>query len=164
MPITGKEMARMNRIYPAVFHKENEGYWVEFPDIPGCLTQGNTIEQAFAMAKEALALALDGEKCKAPTSLEEIHSVYPGDYVMLVEADEDKGIEHFNNPEIPARIDEGLKKKGYTKYQVAQVLGTNRAYITRIAKGERVPSVDMAKRIGILLGFDWRLFYQRKGS
>ena len=26
--------------YPAVFHKEdNDTYWVEFPDLPGCLTQ-----------------------------------------------------------------------------------------------------------------------------
>ena len=26
-------------IYPAIFHKdEGHGYWVEFPDLPGCVT------------------------------------------------------------------------------------------------------------------------------
>lgn len=31
--------------YPAVFHKEdNDTYWVEFPDLPGCLTQGKSFK------------------------------------------------------------------------------------------------------------------------
>ena len=35
------------------------GYSVEFPDIPGCFTQGDTLEEALAMAKEALELTLE---------------------------------------------------------------------------------------------------------
>lgn len=45
--------------YPALFHKAEEGgFWISFPDIPECLTQGNDMEQAYEMAVEALGLAL----------------------------------------------------------------------------------------------------------
>lgn len=30
-------------IYPAIFYKQDKGYYVEFPDIPGCLTEGDTL-------------------------------------------------------------------------------------------------------------------------
>lgn len=148
------------RIFPAIFHKAEEGgYWVEFPDLPGCLTQGETIEQSFEMAQEALALWLDGaESVPAPTAMTNV--VASGsDVVMLVEAGGADGIVYFKKSEVPKAIEAGLEKKGYTKYQVAQILGVDRGYITRISRGERVPAVDMAKRIGTLLDFDWRIFY-----
>lgn len=45
--------------YPALFHKAEEGgYWVSFPDIPECLTQGDDMTQAYEMAVDALGLAL----------------------------------------------------------------------------------------------------------
>ena len=49
-----------NRLfYPAIFHKAEEGgFWVSFPDIPECLTQGDNIQQAYEMAMDALGLSL----------------------------------------------------------------------------------------------------------
>ena len=45
--------------YPALFHKAEEGgFWVSFPDIPECLTQGDDMTQAYEMAVDALGLAL----------------------------------------------------------------------------------------------------------
>ena len=45
--------------YPALFHKAEEGgFWVEFPDIPECLTQGEDMTQAYELAVDALGLAL----------------------------------------------------------------------------------------------------------
>ena len=45
--------------YPALFHKAEEGgFWVSFPDIPECLTQGDDMEQSYEMAVEALGLSL----------------------------------------------------------------------------------------------------------
>ena len=41
-------------VYPAIFHKEEESYWVEFPDLKGCNTYGSTIPEAMEMAQEAL--------------------------------------------------------------------------------------------------------------
>jgi len=41
--------------YPAIFHpEENCGFFVEFPDLDGCVTEGDNLEEAKAMAKEAL--------------------------------------------------------------------------------------------------------------
>ena len=46
--------------YPAVFHKAEEGgYWVTFPDIPECITEGDDMAAAYDMAVEALGLALE---------------------------------------------------------------------------------------------------------
>lgn len=45
--------------YPALFHKAEEGgFWISFPDIPECLTQGDDMAQAYEMAVDALGLAL----------------------------------------------------------------------------------------------------------
>lgn len=50
----------MNKLfYPAVFHKAEEGgFWVSFPDVPECLTEGEDMTQAYEMAVDALGLAL----------------------------------------------------------------------------------------------------------
>ncbi len=46
--------------YTAVFHPEPDvgGYSVSFPDLPGCYTQGNDLDEAIAMAADALGLYL----------------------------------------------------------------------------------------------------------
>lgn len=45
--------------YPAVFHPAEEGgFWVSFPDIPECLTQGDNMAQAYEMAVDALGLSI----------------------------------------------------------------------------------------------------------
>ena len=45
----------MKLVYPAVFHpcKEKEGYTVIVPDLPGCVTEGNTLADAILMAEDA---------------------------------------------------------------------------------------------------------------
>ena len=47
--------------YPAVFTKEDNGYWVKFPDLPGCFTEGDSISEAYEMAQEAMGLWLETE-------------------------------------------------------------------------------------------------------
>lgn len=50
----------MNRLfYPAVFHRAEEGgFWVTFPDIPECMTQGDDMHEAYEMAVDALGLSI----------------------------------------------------------------------------------------------------------
>lgn len=38
----------MKLVYPAIFYTDevSEGYTVEVPDLPGCVTKGNTLEEA----------------------------------------------------------------------------------------------------------------------
>ena len=56
------------RFFPAIFHEENGSYWVEFPGLDGCFTQGRTFEIAYKKATEALGLFLDegGDEVKIP--------------------------------------------------------------------------------------------------
>lgn len=42
-------------VYPAIFHKEDDTYWVEFPDLKGCHTYGASINETMKAAQEALA-------------------------------------------------------------------------------------------------------------
>lgn len=79
--------------YPAVFHEDDNSYFVEFPDLDGCFSSGDTIESAFENAKEALGLYLDrnGDVYKRainkPSSIKEICLQYSDTVVMLVEYD-----------------------------------------------------------------------------
>ena len=46
-------------VYPAVFTREKSGlYAVDFPDIPGCYTCGDTLAKAIYMAEDVLAFTL----------------------------------------------------------------------------------------------------------
>lgn len=83
----------MNNIhYPAFFHKAEEGgYWVEFPDLPGCVTQGEDMDEAYKMAVEAMGLYLedlvdDEEKLPRASSLDDIE-VQPGFTIVMIPFD-----------------------------------------------------------------------------
>ena len=43
-----------------VIPTEPDGYSVHVPALPGVVTEGGTVEEALAMAREAIALHLDG--------------------------------------------------------------------------------------------------------
>lgn len=66
------------RQYIALIHKDaRSDYGVSFPDLPGCVTAGETLDEARDMAAEALALHLkglaeDNEAIPEPSSLEAI--------------------------------------------------------------------------------------------
>lgn len=95
-----------NNSYPAIFHKENDSYWVEFPDLEGCFSSGETIEEAYENAKEALGMYLnkDGDlyerKIKKPSSISIILSKNKREIVMLVEFDSIKFDKKFKNKAI----------------------------------------------------------------
>ena len=82
----------MNKLfYPAIFHTAEEGgYWVTFPDLPECMTQGDTMQEAYEMAVEALGLALTSRKDEKqtiplPSSLDAF-PVGKNDYCVIIEA------------------------------------------------------------------------------
>ncbi len=68
------------RNYIGLIHKDAESdYGVSFPDFPGVVTAGTDLDNARAMAEEALALhieglAEDGEAIPEPSSLEAVMS------------------------------------------------------------------------------------------
>jgi predicted RNase H-like HicB family nuclease len=47
--------------YPIVIHKDKRSdYGVTVPDLPGCFSAGKTLDEAIAMAREAIELHLEG--------------------------------------------------------------------------------------------------------
>jgi len=67
-------------VYPAVFKPFSDksgGYVVEFPDLPGCVTEGKDLEQAIEMGIDAasgwiLGELEDGEKIPSASDYSEI--------------------------------------------------------------------------------------------
>jgi predicted RNase H-like HicB family nuclease len=51
-----KGVLEMLLSYPALIYKDADAYSVEFPDLPGCQTFGNTLPAAMISAEEALGL------------------------------------------------------------------------------------------------------------
>ena len=52
---------------PAVFRKAEEGgFWVSFPDLPECMTQGDSMNEAYEMAVDALGLSLSSMEDEGP--------------------------------------------------------------------------------------------------
>lgn len=115
--------------YPIAIHKdEYSDYGVTVPDLPGCFSAGETLEEAAAMAKDAIqchveGLLLDGENLPQPRSLEEHrkNEDHTKAIWMLVAVDLEKisGKARRINITIPepalARIDAFAKKMGESR-------------------------------------------------
>jgi predicted RNase H-like HicB family nuclease len=65
------------RNYIGIIHKDTDSdFGVSFPDFPGCVTAGSTLEEARENAEEALAFHIegmieDGDEIPPPTSLDD---------------------------------------------------------------------------------------------
>lgn len=65
--------------YIAILHKDKDSdYGVSFPDFPGCVSAGSSLEEAKDMAREALpfhvqGMQADGETVPEPMSLDAVH-------------------------------------------------------------------------------------------
>ncbi len=81
----------MKLIYPAIFHHEDDAYWADFPDLQGCQTFGDTIEEVLENAREALkayAISLIENKEKLPEASEaDKLPVENGCFISLVDID-----------------------------------------------------------------------------
>ena len=83
----------MERLFfPAIFHRAEEGgFWVTFPDIPECMTQGEDMKQSYEMAVDALGLSISsmmeaGEKIPEASEPDAIKAE-EGGCLMVVEID-----------------------------------------------------------------------------
>ena len=70
-------MKKDNYIFPAILSFDDDGISVEFPDLPGCLTFGDSTQEAINRAKEALALHIygmeeDNELIPEPTDIKNL--------------------------------------------------------------------------------------------
>ncbi|MCD8344062.1 MAG: type II toxin-antitoxin system HicB family antitoxin [Oscillospiraceae bacterium] len=93
----------MKLVYPALFStwEEGSGYTVEFPDLPGCVTEGATLAEAIEMAEDAASGWVLGEledgnpipPASSPASV----SAADGEFVSAVVLDMDAYAEKYGN-------------------------------------------------------------------
>ena len=82
--------------FPIVLHKDkNSDYGVTMPDLPGCFSAGSSVDEALAMAKEAIELYLeqtieDGKPVPLPGHIEkhQRNSDYRGGVWAFVSVDQ----------------------------------------------------------------------------
>lgn len=70
------------RHYGAIMYRGSEGIWVGFPDIPGCVSFGKTIQEAAIQADEALSghvalMVRDHDPLPIPTPLDRLNEIAP---------------------------------------------------------------------------------------
>jgi len=90
--------------YIAYLHKEKKSdYGVSFPDFPGCITAGKTLEEARRKAVEALTLHIegmleDGEEIPEASCLDNLSSdpVIKDAVAFLVDINVSDKVERFN--------------------------------------------------------------------
>ena len=93
----------MKLVYPARFCKEKEGgYSVEVPDLKGCITQGDTLEEAIEMAQDAalgwlLTSIEDEEDLPEASEIKDIKLDNKEQFVSLLLLDIDRYTEKYGN-------------------------------------------------------------------
>jgi predicted RNase H-like HicB family nuclease len=132
----------MTDTYIALLRKEADSdYGVEFPDLPGCVTAGTSLDDAAAMAREALdfhleGLAAEGQPRPKPSALTDIlaKAESSGTLPVLVPAAKPKGraarvsvtIEEHLLAEIDAEAGPG-GRSGFLAQAARNALGVARA-------------------------------------
>jgi predicted RNase H-like HicB family nuclease len=120
--------------YIAIIHKDDDSdFGVSFPDFPGCITAGRTLDEAKDMAAEALAghievMREDGETIPEPSALEKVmHSPDFQDGVGF--------LVHIKEPDKTVRVNITLSESELDQIdQRANALGLSRsAFLVRRA-------------------------------
>jgi predicted RNase H-like HicB family nuclease len=138
--------------YIAYLHKDSKSdFGVSFPDFPGCVTAGKTLEEARRVAAEALALhirgmAEDGDAIPEPSTIDDIADdpAMKGAVAFLVSVDLEKTVRvniTARESQIDA-IDRRAEEAGMTRsaYMVQLALGrklNKKAPTTSVRSGSR---------------------------
>ena len=137
--------------YIAYLHKDAKSdYGVSFPDLPGCITAGSSLEEARRMAAEALSLHIagmreDGETLPKSSTIDDLRDdpAIKGAVAFLVEVAEPEKTVRFN---ITARESQLLEIDGRARaerlsrsaYMVRSSLGGKKAGTVRLRSASRV--------------------------
>lgn len=112
-------------VYPAVFHANDDGsYTITYPDIPGCISEGKSLENALYMAQDALTQWMEylaDSKGVAPVAsqIQDIH-VEQNEFVNLVRADVKDNRAVRRTVSIPKWMDEQVSAAGISLSRVLQ--------------------------------------------
>lgn len=134
--------------YYARIIKQRGSYLVEFPDLPGCLTEGESLATALANAREALSgwlfVALthgDDVPLARAHSGREYHSILPDPDVA-----------------VPLAIRTGRRQRGLTPRQVAAALSISLEAYRRLESPRKSnPTLRTLQRLAEILGLELQL-------
>jgi len=121
--------------YLAVFEPCGEGYSVFFPDLPGCISYGNSFEEAQREAQDALGLHLygmekDGDVIPEPSKRPEIDpETTPGYLVSIVTVYPDMVANEMDNK----RVKTNVTLPAWLKEAAEEVEGVNYSQILEAA-------------------------------
>ena len=123
----------MKLVYPACFYPcEEGGYTVTFPDLQGCITEGDTLAEAIDMAIDAASgwLLDEVENNKTLPKPSDIKSIvaneYENGFISLISVDLDEYAKKFGNKAvkktltIPAWLNTIAEKENVNYSQLLQ--------------------------------------------
>lgn len=117
--------------YPAIFTPEEDGsFSITFPDLEGCYTCGDSLEDGIEMAEDVLALVLygyekDGKPIPAPSAPASL-SLSGNDFINYIACDTMEYRKMYNNKAvkktltIPEWLNEAASAMGLNFSQVLQ--------------------------------------------
>jgi antitoxin HicB len=141
--------------YPGIFHKQKKGFWVEFPDLPGCLTEGKDLEHAKKMAREALTGVLEvrlsyNESVRKPSKLK-------GKNIYLIEPDPVVGV--------ALTLRAIRKERGETMKALAQKMHVSIGEYQRLEDPRRSnPTLRKLKQVCDALEIDLGELFQKRAA
>ena len=123
----------MKLVYPACFYKEDDGgYSVDIPDLLGCCTQGETLEEALEMAQDAalgwiLTSIEDDEEIPEASKIEDIELENENGFKTLLLLDIDQYTQKYGSKQsvkktltIPSWLNKRAEKIGINFSQTLQ--------------------------------------------
>ena len=136
--------------YIAYLHKDSKSdYGVSFPDFPGCITAGSSLDEARRMAAEALSFHIaglkeDGQVIPEPSTLDNLRNepAMKGAVAFLVDVQEPEKTVRFNvtaRESQLAEIDNRARQAKLTRsaYMVRRALDGEVQVTTNTAKRTR---------------------------
>jgi predicted RNase H-like HicB family nuclease len=100
----------MQLTYPAIFYPwdDGPGYTVEIPDLPGCVSEGNSLAEAIVMGTDAASgwVLTELEDEKPAPEASPIGDSHPddGDFVSILVLDMDAYAEKYGNKAVPKNL------------------------------------------------------------
>lgn len=123
----------MKLVYPACMYEEDDGgYSVEVPDLKGCCTQGNTLQEALEMAQDAalgwiLTSIEDDEEIPQASKIEDIELENENGFKTLILLDIDQYTQKYGSKQsvkktltIPSWLNKRAEKIGVNFSQTLQ--------------------------------------------
>jgi predicted RNase H-like HicB family nuclease len=112
-------------VYPAIFHSNDDGtFTINYPDLPGCISEGKSLGNAIFMAQTALTQWIeyltDKEQPIPPASDLTAIQIDKGEFVNLVRTELKDNRAVRRTVSIPKWLDDKVVESGLSPSRVLQ--------------------------------------------